>query len=428
MCRRLLILPLLAVLVTVTTGFREPLTWPAPPIANGARVISVPVSGGDWWGVPLSQDCDVRLPSVPVRDTVKIDGCRNIRIVGGEFASSADPCSAVAGGTGSSAALHLANFAGVAHVEGLRIYGRGFSDGIWMASDRAGSVGRVQATWIGGLAACDERVSFGEEWSYEHPDCFQTWNGPLALEFDKNTCWTPYQGFYLDTNALPGPGGAKTPAKRIDIRRTNVHLDERSPNGRSCYASFTAGSPGPTHVERVHCANGTREWPVAVLPRLDLDDSWRVVQRGVPARGDEVAPGEAGIGYRRMLPAAAKPGPQPDGGSARPAWLDPPGRGLVRPARRAFAMLPALRRGLRLKVRCRDRCRIAVTTLAHGRRVGTGRGRLASAGTRLIGLRFARRARRTLRRHRRVVLTLRVTIASGSARGVVVRHVLLRRR
>jgi hypothetical protein len=440
--RRLLILPTLALFVLATAGFREPLTWPAPSMGAGARAIQVPPSGGDWWGVPLTQDCDVRLPAEPVRRTVKISGCRDVRIVGGEIASDAAPCSEAAKDSASTAGLYVTGFAGVAHVEGLKIHGRGFSDGIWMTSDEPGSVGQVEGNWIAGLAACSEPVPWDQAWPDEHPDCFQTWTGPATLRFDKNTCWTPYQGLYLDTNQLAGPSGSRLPAKTVDIRRTNVHLDERSPNGRGCYMVWTPGSPAATHLDRVHCAPGTRDWRVAFAPRLDVDPAWAGVLRGVPARGDEVTAGEAGIGYRRLVPAGTRTEDPRAPGSATPSWLEDPAKGLVQAPRRRFALLSTLRRGLRVKVRCRAGCRIAVRALAaprarrwlrlgHSHRpvqVGAGRGKLAKAGTRVVALRFGGRARRGLRRARRVELALRVVIASGAARGVVSRSVVLRRR
>ncbi len=442
--RRLLVLPSLVVFVLATSGFREPLTWPEPPMSAGAEVIRVPASGGVWWGIPATQDCDVRLPSVPVADTVKVDGCRNVRIVGGEIASDAAPCSAAAGGTGASAAVFVNNFAGTAHVEGLKIRGSGFSDGIWMASDRPGSVGQVEGNWIGGLAACSEPVPTSEAWTQEHPDCFQTWTGPTVLRFDKNTCWTPYQGINVDTGSLPGSGGAKVPARAIDIRRTNVRLDERSPNGRACFMVWDPDSPPPTHLERVHCAPGTRDYRVAFAPRLDLTPgAWGQVIRGVPAQGDEVRPGEAGIGYSRVPAPAGPKGKQDPPRSGRAAWLDrDSAKRLVSGPGRVFGLRSTLARGLRLKVRCLAACRVRAGVLL-GRRparrlrlgrggravqVAGGRRRIARSGARTVAVEFGKRARRRLRHAHRVELTLRVVIVAGRDRGVVSRRLILRRR
>ena len=83
---------------------------------------------------------------------MKISGCHNGRSVGGEIASHAAPCSDAAKGTASTAGLYVTDFARVAHVEGLSIHGRGFSDGIWMTSDRPGSVGQVEGNCGSGAA------------------------------------------------------------------------------------------------------------------------------------------------------------------------------------------------------------------------------------------------------------------------------------
>jgi hypothetical protein len=432
--RRLLLLPPLAVFVLATSGFREPLTWPEPPLAAGARVIRVPTSGGVWWGMPATQDCDVRLPPAPVTDTVKVDGCRNVRIVGGAFASQADPCSAVAAGANESPAVYVNDFAGTAHVEGLRIRGPGFSDGIWMTSERPGSVGQVEGNWIGGLAACSEPVPFGATWVQEHPDCFQTWTGPRVLRFDKNTCWTPYQGINVDTASLPGPSGARAPARAIDIRRTNVRLDERSPNGRACFMVWHPESPPPTNLERVHCAPGIRDYRVAFAPRVDLSPgAWGKVIPGVPAAGDEVRPAEAGIGYARVS-APARPRVGQDRPAGRAAWLDrDSAKRLVKKPRRLFGLRRTLARGLLVRVRCLAACRVTASLLLDRRagralRVGGGHGRIRSAGEKAVAVDFGKRARRRLRRAHKIGLTLRVVIVAGPDRGSVSRQITLRRR
>ena len=148
-------------------------------------------------------------------------------------------------------------FSGTAHIEGILIRGPGFSDAIHMTSTKPNSIAEIEASRFGGLAACAEPASGAiGGWPKEHPDCFQTWAGPATLRFDKVTCSTVYEGFNLDTNNWADAGGRRYPARMIDIRRTNVRLDERKPNGRQCFAVWSPYTPVPTRLERVHCATG----------------------------------------------------------------------------------------------------------------------------------------------------------------------------
>ena len=237
--RPLLLLPCLALLAFAGTGFKQPLTWGPPSIGGEVRTIDVPVSGGEWYGIPATTDCVVRMPNVPVQARVKVDGCHNIRLVGGELHSDVGPCSAAANGSSESPAIYFNNWSGVAHIEGVKITGPGFSDGIWMTSTHPNSVGQVEGTWIGRLAACQEPVTGYENgWPAEHPDCFQTWSGPNVLRIDKNTCFTIYEGFNVDTNSVADYRGDQAPGA------ADRHPPHERPPGR-------AGAERPGVLRRV---------------------------------------------------------------------------------------------------------------------------------------------------------------------------------
>ena len=430
--------PVLLLLLFATSGFREPVTWPAPTLEGPVRVIDVPATGGDWSGNPPGVDCRVRMPTVPVSGLVKVAGCDDISLVGGEFKSNADPCSAVAGGDSESAALYLADFTGTAHVEGVVIRGPGFSDGIYMSSTEPASIGEVVASRFGGFAACAEPAtgSIGG-WPKEHPDCFQTWAGPATLRFDKVTCSTVYEGLNLDTNNWSDTSGRRYPAKLIDIRRTNVHLDERAPNGRQCLSVWNLFTPVPTRLERVHCAPGNSGFsPLA--PTLAANAAWwGGVRFGVPAGGDETAPGEAGIGYR---PAVAgeiliRPpgGPGGDGPGGNPNGNEQPGGRKVARG----SLLKTLRQGLRLSVRCPRSCLVtarATISRKAGRRlglrsrrarlpVGFARARLSRPGHARVVVPFSKRHR--LRRAHRLKLSVHVTVRSKAHRWNFTRRIQL---
>ena len=280
--------------------------------------------------------------------------------------------------TAESAALYLTDFTGTAHVEGIEIRGPGFSDGIWMTSTQPGSIGEVEASRFGGFAACAEPASGSiGGWPKEHPDCFQTWAGPATLRFDKVTCSTVYEGLNVDTGNWADAGGGRYPAGLIDIRRTNVHLDERKPNGRQCYSAWNLFTPVPTRLERAYCATGNSGFsPLA--PTVAANAAWwGGVRLGVPAGGDETTAGEAGIGYRRFVPGEVQvpgtsvPGGGPGGGE-RPRS----------PAVRKGPLLKVLRQGLRLKVRCEERCLVTARATISGAAAGGSGSVLAGRGCR----------------------------------------------
>ncbi len=430
--------PVLLLLLFSVSGFREPLTWPAPTLNEPVRTIDVPAGGGNWSGNPANVDCRVRMPAVPVRGAVKVAGCDDISLVGGELKSDAGACSAEALGDRESPALYITDFSGTAHIEGIVIRGPGFSDAIHMSSTKPNSIGEIEASRFGGLAACAEPASGAiGGWPKEHPDCFQTWAGPATIRFDKVTCSTIYEGFNLDTNNWADSAGRKYPARLIDIRRTNVRLDERQPNGRQCYAVWNPFTPVPTHLERVHCATGNSGFsPFA--PTLAANAAWwGGVRSGVPAGGDETAAGEAGIGYRRFVPGETPPKPTPGGGS--PGGRDDPPAGERRRARtiRKSPLLKTLRQGLRLRVRCQAACWVtARATIARraarhlGVRarsarapVGFARTRLSKPGWARVPVRFSKR--RQLRRAHRLVVTLRITVTSAGSRHSFTRRLQL---
>jgi hypothetical protein len=291
---------LLPVLVISAVGCREPLVWAPPVMDAGTRTIDVPSSGGVWYGLPTDQDCLIRMPAQPVSGEVKIAGCRDVKLVGGEWYSNADPCSDEANGRSESPALFLTSWSGVAHVEGVKVRGRGFSDGIWMTSTAPGSVSQVEGSWVGGLAACSEPTSaYVDGWPDEHPDCFQTWAGPNVMRFDKLTCRTIYEGLNLDSANWSGQDGVHYPAQLVDVRRTNVDLGERSPNGRHCFAVWSPYAPVPVRLDRARCDPGSRDYAGAFAPRLDTNSLWwGGVIHGTADQPDEIRPDEAGLGYR----------------------------------------------------------------------------------------------------------------------------------
>jgi len=143
-------------------------------------------------------------------------------------------------------------------------------------------------------------------------------------------------------------------------------------------------------------------------------------------------PGQASQGsqpQQQQQPSSQPPaGSSPGGGTAAPQRL-----GLAVALSRA-RLATALRRGLRLRVRCSTRCALAATvqvSRATARRLGlrsrtVGRARTSVSGRRVVSVRFSKAAARRLKRARRVALTVRVDARGAGGRRVVNRSFSLR--
>ena len=130
-----------------------------------------------------------------------------------------------------------------------------------------------------------------------------------------------------------------------------------------------------------------------------------------------------------VAPAPAVVAPAP--AVAAPPAVNP--RDLTAPAlalRRITAprLRTALRRGLTVRAACSEACTMRGVALFGGRVVARGSGSGGAGVTRVVRLRFTRSGAQTLRRHRTVRLTVRLTAADSSGnRRTVTRSLGLRR-
>ena len=274
------------------------LTW-APPALRAPIAIEVPPEGG-YWAPPPDRDCRIDMPKVPVTDTVKVVGCHNVVLIGGETSIGGVP-----DGNPAKPGLYLSDYTGTLHVEGWKGGGSGLTDALWISTrfpNTTAQVENVEVTEVHGQTEYP-LGQFPEGWPEpdEHPDVIQLWQGPTRFRAERVTGRSSYQGFTLDSTAFGPPQYTLNPARSVDIRHTAIAL---TGTGRSCYAYFfPQGAPRP-RLRDVYCDPGVREWAVAVVPRRDLDPSWwGRVRRGRP--GSRVLIGERpGVryhspGYRR---------------------------------------------------------------------------------------------------------------------------------
>ena len=79
-------------------------------------------------GPPPDRDCRIDMPKVPVTDTVKVAGCHNVVLIGGETSIGGVP-----DGNPAKPGLYLSDYTGTLHVEGWKGGGSGLTDALWIA-------------------------------------------------------------------------------------------------------------------------------------------------------------------------------------------------------------------------------------------------------------------------------------------------------
>ncbi len=266
------------------------LTW-APPALDDPIRIEVPPEGGQW-DPPRDRDCLVVMPDVPVTDTVRVLGCHDLVLIGGQTKIGGAP-----DGNPPKPGLYLVDYTGTLHVEGWRAGGSGLTDGIWASTRFRGTTAQIQNVYVTGLHAMKEyrlgRFAPGWPEPDEHPDVVQLWQGPTRFRADRVFGRSPYQGLLLDSTAFRPPEYAWNPARTVDLRRTYIALTR---TGRSCYAYFQPRGAPKARLKDAYCSPGRRRWVVAVSPRRDHAPRWwSGVRRGKPPF--PVLLGSPGLGY-----------------------------------------------------------------------------------------------------------------------------------
>ena len=424
--------PVLLLLLFSVSGFREPLTWPAPSPDDPVKTIDVPAAGGSWWGVSTGMDCQVRMPAVPVRAQVKVAGCDDVNIVGGEFKSDADPCSAAAMGDNESPALYLTDFTGTAHIEGILIRGPGFSDGIYMSSTKPNSIGEIEATRIGGCCVCRAGQRQHRRLAEGAPRLLSGLGGARDPPLRQGHVLDGLPGAQRRHQQLGRRAGEQVPGKP-DRRQAHERASRRAQPERSPLLRRVEPVRAGAHAARARSLRGRQR-------RLHAPVAHRCRERRLVGRG-------ALRGARRRRRDGGRRGGhrvqalRPRGGEG--AGNIGPRRNSRRRRQAAFARRPegpapeGPPPGLRLKVRCAEKCLVTARATISGaaaRRlglrsrgarmpVGFARERLSKAGWARVPVHFSKRQR--LRRARRLAVRLHVTVASGGHKYSFTRHLKL---
>jgi len=258
-----------------TAGLDPRLTW-APPELTDPETVQVTEAEHD---LHLDPDTDyvVELPDEPldVRNGVRINGGRNVVLIGGEIRISkpGDEARLIRG-------LYLRKQTGTIHVEGLLISGPELGEGINL-DQREGATVQLQNIRV--------ETVHGEEDGH-HADVLQTWAGPSVLRIDRLTGYTTCQGFFL----LPLQMGDQDPPEVFDLRHVNIVGGEDAG-----YLLWRDSEDWPVAVDDVWVtpADGRDDdrplWDAGAEGAATWDD----VQVGEPPQGDFVPEGSVGLGY-----------------------------------------------------------------------------------------------------------------------------------
>jgi hypothetical protein len=235
--------------------------------------------------VPGNWDCRVNMPPVPVTGRIRINGCRNIVMIGGQVEIPGPP-----NGKPEEAGIFITDYTETAHIEGVEMGGRGLTNGLWLSTRYPGTIAQVENVLVRELHAKVESTD-PENWPEEHPDVLQTWQGPSVLRIDRLQGTSVYQGLLPDSAAWSNP---RNTSLYMDIRNTNIRL---TPTGVSCYALFqTPLYTAPmTSLKNVFCDPGSRPWHAALIPS---NGWWDDVQRTPAELPAFVDAQKVGIGYQ----------------------------------------------------------------------------------------------------------------------------------
>lgn len=290
----------------------DPLTW-APPVLTNPITIEVKNDGsigGHAVSMDATKDYIIKLPkNEALIGGLHLNGGRNIVIIGGEIYIPQQPTPAGAAYPSiTNRRMMKTQFStGTIHIEGVLGRGPDISEGIQVLAD--GVTVQIQNVRIEHLRARDQ-VNFSDN----HPDVVQLANGVKDLRMDKVTGSSDYQGFFL----CPQSGVA---AEKITLKRVNllgdptsrqlfwmcdtiksVSLDQvwiYNPTGYKWgfprMIGPGEGDPSPRYAIISTDAQGKKyaTWP-SIMTNPSVTGR---VTEGVPAGGDFVPAGVAGINY-----------------------------------------------------------------------------------------------------------------------------------
>ncbi|MGJ3239841.1 MAG: putative Ig domain-containing protein [Anaerolineae bacterium] len=279
------------------------LRW-APPELDNPTTINVRTSGNRTIKLDSNRDYILNMPDTPVTEALRLQGGRNIVLIGGEIDipyQGSNPTRS------SRTGIKIKDSTGTVHIEGVWIYGEDLSEGIQI--DAPDAIVQIQNVRIEDIRARDQ-VNFTDN----HPDLIQPYGNVVELRVDHFTGATDYQGFMLkaDFNGSLGTVDisnaniiARPTARYLiwfsnvnnagDVTFENVYLDLPSGRhgslGNAVWPRERASYPNQAQVIDTSDGSGVT-WPAEMRPRIH-----GYILEGTPPQGDYVRQDQVGIGY-----------------------------------------------------------------------------------------------------------------------------------
>lgn len=294
------------------------LKWAPPVLANPTTITVTNANrafGENAAPLPRDRDYIFRLAEPITAGTVQIVGGRHVVIVGGEINldGKEKPCGSFV--NNNVIGLQLGAQAGICHLEGLHIHGRGMAQGIvfWAVAGTYTTTLRLQNCRIEAL----EKVAT----SGAHTDAIQLYAGPNRLELFQNTIVSrgpclQLQTYDLAADAMPTP-------EMHWFERTNCRQLDQSGNcpdpppyhrawflTKNLKGASSSQKPWPQHNQdfwldeingQDYNAGGTSGDAKAAGWNPPGASGYVVtgepIRLGTPPGGDFVPAGVAGVGY-----------------------------------------------------------------------------------------------------------------------------------
>lgn len=230
-----------------------------------------------------TKDYILKMPSTPLdaKGGLNISGGRNVVVIGGHIHFSQwygdSPGK-------NNRGMYLQNQTGTLHIEGVLVSGL-IGEGIDLSQTK-GAVVQLQNIRIESATGTKDS---------NHADVIQSWAGPRKLLIDRFTGYTGYQGFFLLPNQwFDGPA-----PELFDFR--NVNLVGNPDGAGYLYWVDENRTRFPVRHQNLWAkpsiakAGNPDQW---LWPQPKTGDrTWEGVREGVPADGDIVKRGDAGLGY-----------------------------------------------------------------------------------------------------------------------------------
>ena len=198
--------PLCGAVQSSLASLRAGLTW-APPALENPTVITLTKDG---WSPKLDNEKDyiIRLPDEPREQTVRIQGGRNVVLIGGHIRIPKK-------GSSNHRAIYIQDGAPgrTVHIEGVLVTCHDEDEGDAIAIDAPNTIVQVENFRVENLQG-----AINTDEGHNHSDIIQPWGGVAELRVDKLTGNSNYQGLFL--NADSNKNGA------IILKNINLKADE----------------------------------------------------------------------------------------------------------------------------------------------------------------------------------------------------------